>query len=82
MDIGLSPNSVACFRNNHIVKFSFDTSRGRSFCICPLVYGSNRRKTGGQTRKDRPFMLAGPMLFLNSDATSYVTGTAIKVDGG
>ena len=31
-------------------------SRGRSFCICPLVSGTDSWKTGGQTRKDRPFV--------------------------
>ena len=31
-------------------------SRGRFFCVCPLVPGSDNRETGGQTRKDRPFV--------------------------
>ena len=35
------------------------TLRGRSFCICPFVPGYDNRETGGQTRKDRPFVLPG-----------------------
>ena len=33
-------------------------------------------------RRSRPEEQAGPLVFLNSDAASYVNGVALPVDGG
>ncbi len=58
--------------NTEITASMFETERGRAFVAAQMP----------MARAGRAEELDGPLVFLASDASSYVTGTTLLVDGG